>query len=202
MTDQDQDQNHDQAGRAAVRALLIERLQGAGLRRARGISQTQHLAALDRLTGHLAYMTFANLETLAEVVLDAAQGGICPSEALIRQYGEALQARPLAQHRIVTSWLASVEGPRAEARGDLVELFRWLRRHAPRPPLPMDMRMIAEMAAANNRQRELIRGRIERQTASDEDSAWLAAYLRDQDAARQIVAGRHAADQAGQGDAA
>lgn len=182
MTDCEQ----EQAGKAAARALLVDRLVGAGLRRQKGVTQAAHDVALDRLVGHFAYMTSPNLETLAEVVIDNATDGVWPSEALIRQFGEALQARPVSEARIISSWLASVEGPVAEAQGCLVELYRFLRRHR-RPPLPMDKRKIAEEGADNARRRDLVADRIARGVAQPDDRSWLAAWERDQREARGLV---------------
>lgn len=182
------------AGRAMVRRLLMDRAEAAGLVRAKGVSAAAHAAMLDRLCEYLGYMTPENLKTLAELVIDAGAGPSrtwWPAEVTVRGLAGGLQARPLGQHRIVASWLASVEGPVAEAGGWLVELYRFLQRHR-RPPLAMDQRQLRDEAAANNRRMGLVRDRIERGAAPDEDRAWLAAYLRDAEAARAIVDGGRA----------
>ncbi|MFD1913814.1 hypothetical protein [Halodurantibacterium flavum] len=173
-------------GKARVRDLLIGRLQEAGMTRPRGQAVAQHEAFLGRVAEQLAYMDEENLRTLAETLIDMAQGGVWPSEVLIRQYARALQAPPIQQHRIVSSWLASVEGPLAEAGGYLVELYRFLIRHG-RPPLAMDMRLIREQAEANGRQVHLAQDRLRREVVTEEDRAWLAQYRADQAAAQRIV---------------
>ncbi|MEH6774947.1 MAG: hypothetical protein V7668_13560 [Cereibacter changlensis] len=175
---------------ALVRALLVQRLAEAGLVRPKGQSEAAHAEALTRLVAFLGYMAPENLTVLAELVLDHAEGpkrNVWPSEAVIRSLARGLQERPLMEHPIVTSWLASIEGPKAELGGYLVELLRFLRRH-PRPPMAMDRRKILEEAAENQRGRELMLGRIERGTATADDRAWLARFDEDERLARDIVA--------------
>ena len=116
-----------ETGRAQVRCLLIDRLTEAGLRRQPGVSVDAQAARVERIVAALAYMRPENLETLAALVLANAQGGYrdCwPPEVAIVNWGRSLQAPPLREERIVTSWLASIEGPQARAAGHLVELFR------------------------------------------------------------------------------
>lgn len=184
-----------QPARALVRDLLVKRLEDAGMQRARGVSAEAHAQMLDRLTDHLAYMTAENLKTLAELVIEAGGGPArtwWPAEVTVRGLAQALQARPLQQHRIVTSWLASVEGPVAEASGHLVELYRFLRRHR-RPPMAMDQRQLREEAAENRRRMGIVQDRVQRGVASDDDRGWIASYLEDQREAQGIVdAGRGA----------
>ncbi len=177
-------------GRTAVRRHLLARLDQAGLVRAKGVTAEAHDAALARLVDHLAYMTPDNLQTLAEVVMDHAGGpgrNQWPAEVVVRNMAHALQLPPIEQHRIVTSWLASIEGPNAEMGGTLVELYRFLVQHR-RPPMAMDQRQIREQAAANQREHQLLRQRIERGAEQPTDRAWLAAYERDLRLARDIVA--------------
>jgi hypothetical protein len=173
--------------RARVKALLVERVRLAGLRRPRGFSVADQEAVALRLCDRLGYMTADNLQTLAETLIDNAGDGLWPSERLVMTFAHALQVPPLTEHRIIGSWLASVEGPKAEAGGYLVELYRYLAR-AGRPPMPVDARQIRTEAAANARQVLLIRDRIGREVAGAEDRAWLERYLADQQAARAIVA--------------
>lgn len=183
------------SGKAAVRDLLVGRVNAAGLVRRKGMSAEAHDAVLGRLCEHLAYMTPENLRTLAELVIEAGDGPArtwWPAEVTVRGLASALQQRPITQHRIVTSWLASVEGPVAEAGGWLVELYRFLCRHR-RPPMAMDQRQLREEAAENNRRMGIVQDRIERGAAQDADRAWLAKYLEDGREARAIVdAGRAA----------
>ena len=185
--------------RARVMTLLIEPVRLAGVRRARGHSVADHDAAMTRLSDRLAYMTEDNLQTLAEVLIDNAPGGMWPGEQVVMGFAHSLQAAAPSESRIIGSWLASVEGPQAEAGGYLVELYRFLRRGG-RPPLAMDVRQIKADAASNARRVELTRDRIAREVASAEDREWLQGYLADQQAARAIVeqGARKRADKEGQ----
>ena len=187
-------QDEDQAtGKAAVRKHLIERLAQGGLVRGKGVSERLHAEMCERLVDHLAYMGADNLATLAEVAMDHGSGpahSIWPAEVTIRAWAAAIQRPPLAEARIVSSWLASVEGPVAEAGGYLVELYQFLARHR-RPPLAVDARQIREAAAEAQRGHGLIRHRIERGHGTAEDSATLERYAADLRAAQAVVdAGR------------
>jgi len=181
--------DHQVTGRAAVRRLFVARLAEAGMRRARGASVADHDALMERLVDHLAYMRPECLSVLADAVIGAGGGARrdeCPSEVTIRNWAEGLQAKPWEERPIVRSWLASVEGPRAEAGGYLVQLMRHLRKR-PVPPTPYDIRQIHAQAGEDQRTIGLIRGRIERGTATDTDRAELRAYLNDEALARDIV---------------
>ncbi|MGP3699205.1 hypothetical protein [Rhodobacter sp. NSM] len=183
--------------RARVKALVVDRLDQAGMARKRGVPAAAHEATMGRICERLAYMSDDNLMTLAETLIDSAPDGVWPSEIVIQQFARSLQEPPPAERRIVSSWLASIEGPKAEAGGHLVELYRWLLKH-PRPPLAMDLREIRDQAVENARRCELTRDRIDRETASPEDRVWLEQYLRDRDAARALVdAGRGRKDEEG-----
>ncbi|WP_422074124.1 hypothetical protein [Tranquillimonas rosea] len=184
------DSEERKAGRDRVRSCLFDLLDQAGLVRKRGVSAEAHDQARKRLIDHLAYMDEANLLTLAEVVMDHADGpqqNVMPAEVTIRNLAHGLQAPPFAEKRIVSSWLASVEGPIAEASGHLVELYRFLRANG-RPPMAFDLTQIKERAGNNQRQRQLVGDRIERAAASAADREWLEAYLQDERAARALVA--------------
>lgn len=185
MTDGHDDDATD--GKEAVRVHFIQRLVDAGLARPKGMTEVAYAEMQKGLVGWLAYMGAENLKTLAEVVIDNAIGGRCASEALIRTWAKGLQVKPPEEHRIITSWLASEEGPKAISRGDLVEMYRFLRAK-PLPLGPMDRRDIALEAEANQRERHQIEGRISRGADRAEDHAWLAEYERDERRANDIVA--------------
>jgi hypothetical protein len=199
------DSEDGKEGKAKVRDLLIQRVAEAGLVRAKGVSADMHDAYLKRLESQLAYMSAENLMTLSELVIENGQGPsrtVWPSEVIVMNFARALQAPPPAQRRIISSWLASVEGPVAEAGGYLVELYRFLAKHG-RPPMQMDNREMREAARDNNRRCDLIADRIDRGTVTEDDRDWLARYREDERAARQIVdegARRRAAQ--GKGEAA
>lgn len=184
MSDSAMEPEDRKAGRDRVRDLLVERVQSAGVRPARGRTQADHDALMKRLVERLAYMDADNLMTLAEAIIEQAGAAAhCPSEVAVLEWAEGLQARPFAEKRIVRSWLASREGPQAEAAGYLVELYRWLRQHG-RPLMRWDMRQVRADAEENLRRAERLRGRDD---LAPEDRHWLEARLRDERAARAIV---------------
>lgn len=177
------------AGRAAVRVHLLARVAEAGVKPPKGKTVAETDEMLTRLVDLLSYMDPANLMTLAEHVLDhaALHGLRWPSEIEIRQWAFGMQPRPVTEKRIVTSWLASIEGPAAQAGGYLTELYLWLRLHG-RPPAPYDMRIIRERSEDAERQKVILTDRAERGTIQPHDRQWLEARLRADAVARAIVA--------------
>lgn len=185
-------------GRAAVRALLIEPLQADGLVRPKGETLVQYHGFLDRLAEKLAYLPQPLLVTLREIVLNMARGALLnqwPSFASIWNTATRLMPPPDDARHIMVTWLASVEGPRAQAQGHLVELYGFLRRFG-RPPSPHDMIDIRKRAADNASQRVRIQERIAagRAWAGDED--WLARYTDAMAHCEALVAAGQAAREA------
>lgn len=193
----------DEVGRALVRRLLIDPLNSAGLKpeyrpAKRGkdklgkeVPEQVHKAAMEMLLRDLDHMNAENLRTLCDSVLRQATlpgpaQGHWPAAVMIIAWGNGLQLRPFRLHRLVTSWLASVEGPIAEAAGYDVQLLRFLRRHQ-RPPTEFDLNECKAQAREDNRLMCLITDRIARGVVQDLDREWHAAYLADQQLARSIV---------------
>ncbi|MEA5163574.1 hypothetical protein U5903_22655, partial [Cereibacter johrii] len=58
--------------RARVKALVVDRLEQAGMARKRGVSAAVHEATMGRICERLAYMSDDNLMTLAETLIDNA----------------------------------------------------------------------------------------------------------------------------------
>ena len=175
-------------GKEAVRVLLIQRLLDAGFVRPRGVTAEAFERQQKHLADRLAYLSAENLETLAEVLMGKpAKGYVWPAELLVMQYAAGLQAPPPMQSRIVTSWLASVEGPKAVLRGDLVELYRYVRRHHAPPQGGYAASKIAEEARDNARRRIIVAERMRDGVASEEDRRWLRDWQADQEAALALV---------------
>lgn len=175
-------------GKEAVRVLLIERLQDAGFVRPRGVTAEVFERQQKHLAERLAYMSAENLMTLAEVLIGKpAKGYAWPPELLVTQYASGLQTPPPMQSRVVTSWLASIEGPKAVLRGDLVELYRYVRRHQAPPQGTYAASKIAEEARDNARRRTIVQERMRDGVASDEDRRWLRDWEADQEAAQALV---------------
>jgi hypothetical protein len=185
------DNETNEAGRAMVRGMLVDRLRCEGLRRPKGLSEADHAKNLEHLVDHLAYMAPDNLTALTEAILTHAAtpgpgAGFWPVTVLIRQWAQALQPKPFSQHPIIASWLRSREGPVADGGGYLVELLRWLKAHR-RALTPADLVRVKE--DANNTQARMARARdrIARDMEWPEDRDTLATYQRDLQEARQYV---------------
>jgi hypothetical protein len=180
------------AGRGLVRRVFVDPVTQAGLGRPRGMTAGAFDAGLDRLITALDHMGAENLATLAEaVVAHAAQStgqarGLWPAFVLVQSWAHGLQPRPFRLSRIVTSWLASVEGPVAQAGGYEVQLLRFLRR-AQRPPLPADVAECKAQAIEDRRRLERVQERLANGVAWDEDRAWHAAFLGDQAQAAAFI---------------
>ena len=109
------------------------------------------------------------------------------TEQIIRQMAEALEHRPAEEAPIITSWLASVEGPRALAAGHAVEMLRYLRKKRS-ALMPYDRKMIADDADRNARQRQLISERQRDGIDRVEDRQWLAEYAAEMRLVEALVA--------------
>lgn len=191
-------QGKEVSGKALVRALLITRLNEAGLKPARGQTQTALDKSHEFLAERLAYMAPDRLRLLADLIMDEAiKPGAAqfrwPSEVVVRAIAQTMQPAPLVEKRVINSWLASIEGPKAEAGGYLVTLFRWLKQHQ-RVVLPGDMTMTILPQAEEDRGRERrFRGYAAEDNASAEELRWLAAWDADLAAARGIIDAARAA---------
>jgi hypothetical protein len=170
------------SGRAKVRALLIEPLVQAGLQRPKGKDHNvdTHAAFLDRLQDRLSYLDADLLVTLQEVVLTHAEGparNLWPALATIINNAHRLRQPPDDERHIMTTWLRSIEGPRALEGGYLVELHSFLRKHG-RPPSDFDMKAIRLGAAENQRRVTRVAELIAagRGDSRADDLAWLDAY--------------------------
>jgi hypothetical protein len=183
--------NANEGGRAVVRRCFVDVVAAQGLARPKGMSVAVFDAGLDQLIGQLDHMGAENLLTLAEAVVAAAAKpspdvGRWPAFVLVQAWANGIQRRPYRMSRIVTSWLASIEGPVAEAGGYLTELFRWLRAHQ-RPPTTFDLTKIKESSAENMRRVARIEERLSHGQGSQDDREWHSAYLADRAQARDVV---------------
>lgn len=178
------------AGRAQVRELFLQRCEEAGLARPKGRTVEGQAAFETELADRLSYMVPENLETLADLVVDAApcKRGVAvwPSEAVIRHLARCLQRPPVDEGRLVTSWLASIEGPPAVAGGWAAHLLRHLMRTG-RPPSDYEVAEMRREAEDDHRRAARIRDRMRRGLASDQDRAWLEQLTRDTARAEAIV---------------
>ena len=178
--------------RARVETVLMARLRAAGYRKPRGLAQADFDVGLAALADRLAYLTPDNLATLAEAIVDTAALPNWPAERWVLDMAATLQRPPVQHVRVIQSWLGSVEGPKAVARGDLVPLYRFLQRHK-RPPVAYEMRKIAEAASADNHRLMIWHERLAIGTLIEADRQALAHHDADLADALAIVDAGNAA---------
>jgi hypothetical protein len=179
MEDRDADCT-DLPRRAKVRQYLIQPLEAAGLTRHPRVPAAEHDAILVKVQDRLGYLSPELLTTLAEILLRLADGPLLnrwPTFATIWNNAVRLMPPPDDEAHIMTSWLASIEGPVARSGGYLVELHEFLRRHG-RPPGSYEMQKIREAASDNARRRQRVEEWISKGHAKSEDRQWLDWYLR------------------------
>lgn len=186
--------------RARVETVLLARLRSAGYRKPKGLAQGDFDLGQAALADRLAYLTRDNLETLAESIVDAAPLPNFPPERWVLDLAKSLQPPPPRASRLLSSWLASVEGPKAVARGDLVQLYRYLRDKKV-PPSDWDRKGITEQARRDDHDLILWRDRLARKVITDTDRMALARYEADLAEALALVDAGNAA-RAGRGAAA
>lgn len=180
---------HARAGRHAVRTLFWDRLDEAGVGRTKGLTLDQYADLRDRMVERLSYMAAPNLVTLAQLIIDAAQGpwrNKCPEEVVIWNQAKALQQPPLKEHPIWTSWVRSVEGPPALAGGYLVELADFVAK-AFRAPGAYELTRIQEAAASNARRLHNARFITPGDAARADELAWAGWYTRRLEALTSVV---------------
>lgn len=185
----------DASRRAKVRRCFIDPLTRDGLLPAKGMTQEDHRAFLDKLADRLGYLEEALLVTLAELTLGWAEGPArnrWPGFVTIWNEATRLRQPPDNERHIMTTWLASIEGPVAREAGYLVELHSWLRKHGC-PPSPYAMaKEILPEAAENARTRARIKRDIDAGAARPSDVEWLNSYLRYLGYCEGLVAGGEA----------
>ena len=176
------------SNRERVRVLFVERIASSGVKPFGKQTVAQHIETLKKLGDYASHLSEQSLDALSDEVLGAAAAarGVCPSELAIRMMVDGKEPRPFEMAPIVTSWLASIEGPQAEAGGYLAQLYRHLRDH-PRPVLVHDLTLVKKKAADDRQREAMVRERIERGRATDEERRWLSALVEDLRRARAIV---------------
>lgn len=175
--------------RARVEAVLLARLRAAGFRRPRGMAPGDFDLGQEALRERLAYLTPANLETLAESIIDVAPLPNFPPERWVLDLAKSLQPPPARASRLLSSWLGSVEGPKAVLRGDLVELYRYLRDRK-LPPTDWERKQISERSRKLHHDVAIWTERLQRGTLSEADAAALNQYSADlADAVALVTAG-------------
>lgn len=166
-------------GKAAVRQVLIEPLTARGLQRSAGATVAAHEATMEALAARLAYMTPENLRALAEVVEGNATGkhrNRWPSEVMVCQWARQLQQPPPSDSHLVTTYLRSSAGRRAQAEGWLVELYLYLKKMG-RPPNEYVVRELKVEADGAMRRRARVQEATRHGAAHPDDARWLEWWL-------------------------
>ncbi|WP_088633249.1 hypothetical protein [Phaeobacter sp. 22II1-1F12B] len=168
--------------RDRVRRLLIGPLQAAGFRFKKGTEEVKAKAELDKIADALSYMTDADLETMAELMLTKGEGaGKCfwPAFATFAFWADQVNPRPLEEHPRLLSWFRSTAGERALKNGALVAEYAYWKKHKAPPVKPQAMRIVADKAREYNEKAELIRDRQRRDfPLSSEETDWLMRFDR------------------------
>ncbi|WP_146592217.1 hypothetical protein [Puniceibacterium confluentis] len=163
-----------ETNRGRVRRLLIDPMNELGYQRPAGVKADPWSAELDKLCDDLAYMGDHDLVVLFQMIRTKGQGRLRKEwlrRGAMLTFAQIVQPQPVEELRNLVSWFRSIEGPRAERQGVLVQEFEFFARHH-RPPLnDGERRVIATRAASDARLRQL---REEGRVLDHDDSARLA----------------------------
>lgn len=184
------------SGRERAKLLFVERIAASGVLPHKKQTLAAHLETVKHVGDYAAHLSEESLLTLADEVLSVAASakGVCPSELVMRSMVDGKEPRPFEMAPIVTSWLASIEGPKAEAAGYEGQLFRHLRNHS-RPVMAHDLTTVRLQAEKDRQREDVIRERMDRGRATDDERGWLGAMVEDRRRARAIIAAGEAARQ-------
>ncbi|MBL3704602.1 hypothetical protein GI582_18045 [Sulfitobacter sp. BDSS02] len=178
--------------RDRVRRLLIGPLQAAGFRFKKGTEEAKAKSELDRIADALAYMSDADLETMAELMLTKGEGAqrcFWPAFATFAFWADHVNPRPLEEHPRLLSWFRSRAGERALQNGALVAEYAYWKQHKAPPVKPQAIRLVEDKARTYNERAALIRDRQRRNfQIPPEDLDWLARFDRAAERLSRIVA--------------
>ncbi|WP_118135178.1 hypothetical protein [Oceanicella sp. SM1341] len=180
-------------GKAAVRELVIDRLNGAGFQRPTGTTVDGHRAELERIAAKLAYLDRADLATLAEGLMTMGEGKAgdrWPREVRVVKFAHTISAPPPGFDRKVTSFMACAVGRRAQAEGWAGPLLSALVKPGPPPTSDYALSQLREQAAEDRRRLQIIEERIAAgQVLSEDDARFRSFWDRREKTAAQLVRG-------------
>lgn len=183
-----------EAKRARVRRLLLDPL---GFRFRRTVDAAAQRKYLDGIADELGYMTEGNLKALADMMRGHGQGSdrnLWPDRASFIGFAEVVQPRPIEELPALLSWFGSVEGPRAQAAGELVEVWDYISRRKIPPYTDHARKAVSEAAGEANRRLRIL---AERRAADLPIAAieldWERWYLARRAECEAIVAAERAA---------
>ena len=190
MTEQKKETKRDRVRRLLIHP-LVDPITGLGMRRNKQImDQDRFKATLDRLCDELGYMSDLGLQTLYGFLKTKGEGrnrDILPPRATILGYAELVEDCPIERIPAMASWFGSVEGPKAQTEGTLVETYRFIRKFKRPPNGPNAQQRIHAKAKENRSALEHANGMIARGRDIDEHQAFIAAYDADLAAATALL---------------
>ncbi|MEJ6397030.1 hypothetical protein [Yoonia sp. 208BN28-4] len=163
--------------RDRVRRILFDHL---GFRHPRGTDPAEGRKALDAIADELAYVDDKRLGVLARMLLVHGQGSaknFWPDRATFLNFAHIVQPRPLTDDPKLLGWFGSVEGPKAIARGTLVETFQYFQAKRVPPVTDGAMRLVEGKAADNQSRAARIAERLGNGLpVSPDDQQWHRYY--------------------------
>lgn len=174
--------------RGRVRRLLQEPLVEYGFRRSKLIPKSAFETAMAAMMDDLTYMSDDGLEVLRCMLVSKGRGknrDIWPSRATITGLAELVQPRPVAEIPALLRWFRSVEGPKAQDEGILVETYEYFQKFK-RPPVE-GLRAIRDRAAENRRNMDLALDRLRRGVEREGDEHFVQTYQDRLDYCQRIV---------------
>ncbi|WP_157982194.1 hypothetical protein [Oceanicella sp. SM1341] len=184
------------SGTAAVRELVIDRLNAAGFQRPTGTTVEAHRAELERIAAKLAYFDRADLSTLAEGLMSMGEGKAgdrWPREVRVLKLAHTISAPPPGFDRKVTSFMACAVGRRAQAEGWAGPLLSALRKPGPPPTSDYALEQLRAQAAEERRRLQIIEERLAAgQVLAEDDARFRSFWDRREKVATQLVRGEAA----------
>lgn len=168
---------------------MLADLAERGMKRPKGQTVAQWIAAGDRLAMALAYLPGAMLEALAEMLVERADAGEhLPTEARTLNLARFLLPPPPRESRLVAAFMASDAGRKAWGRGPLVaaSLLRFLVKRRLPPQVGGWQEIEAEAEAAARAVASAV-ARVEAGEARPGDASMIAASAAEAEAARALV---------------
>ena len=170
-----------EAGRAAVRTILIEPLEAEGMRMKRGTSPEDTATYRDRLQSRLAYCSEKTLANLVPTVRAMAEGkgkNVWPALITITNLARQLQAPPDRSDEILYSWFHSQAGVRARNEGTELAEYAYIKKFRTVPsghPNNKEGIRLKLREAARDAEREIeqIRRAMSNGEASEDELHWL-----------------------------
>jgi hypothetical protein len=158
-----------QSNRDRIRVKLFDRL---GFRFPRGTDPEVAKSTLNRIADELAYLSDDSLAAVCDILRTKGEGSsrnFWPDRATFLGFAEIVQRRPLRDLPGLASWFGSIEGPKAEKEGTLVETMQFIISRKMPPVSDTARQAVVSRAAENKRRLQIISERRERGVAVDAD---------------------------------